>query len=123
MQKVVVLGASNKPERYSHKAVVMLADEGYDVVPVHPLLKEINGISVVPNLDMITDLVHTLTVYVGPRRIAALIPAIVALQPGRVILNPGAESEELEAILKEEGIPCIQACTLVLLSTGQFDES
>jgi hypothetical protein len=37
-----------------------------------------------------------------------------------VILNPGAESRELERALHDARIPYEHACTLVLLRTGQF---
>jgi hypothetical protein len=37
-----------------------------------------------------------------------------------VIINPGAESRELELALRNARIPFEHACTLVLLRTGQF---
>jgi hypothetical protein len=46
--------------------------------------------------------------------------AILALRPGRVILNPGTESPALEQALTTAGIPWQHACTLVMLRTGQF---
>ena len=63
----------------------------------------------------------TLTVYVGPRHIGPLIDDIVVAGPRRVILNPGTESPELERVLERHGIPYLEACTLVLLATGQFE--
>jgi hypothetical protein len=37
-----------------------------------------------------------------------------------VIFNPGAENTALVAELEKAGIACEEACTLVLLNTGQF---
>jgi len=119
-QRVVVLGASDNPERYSNKAVNRLRDNHHEVIPVHPKLDRIDGLEVVPNLGDIDGEVDTLTVYVSPKVSSALSDDIVALGPGRVIFNPGAENDELEAALAEQGIPTLRACTLVLLSTGQF---
>jgi predicted CoA-binding protein len=119
-QRVVVLGASDNPERYSNMAVNRLRDNGHEVIPVHPALERIDGIEVVPNLDRVEGAVDTLTVYVSPKVSSALADAIVALAPGRVIFNPGAENAELQAALAEHGVPTLEACTLVLLSTGQF---
>ncbi len=62
-----------------------------------------------------------MTLYVGPSRIAPLIQEIVDLNPGRVILNPGTESDELKKALKNAGISFIEACSLVMLKTGQFE--
>jgi predicted CoA-binding protein len=81
----------------------------------------VQGIPVVKGLEAIGERVDTLTLYVGPARLTALIPAMVALRPGRVIFNPGTESAEVVAALDAAGIPWEEACTLVMLRTGQFD--
>lgn len=117
---MVVLGASPKPTRYSYQAVTLLDDHGYRVIPVHPKVRRIERVPVVNELRSIQGPVHTLTLYVGPERSKAMIGDIVALAPGRVILNPGTESRDLELALKDARIPHERACTLVLLRTGQF---
>jgi uncharacterized protein len=117
---VAVLGASSKPERYAFKAIVLLKEKGYEVIPVNPVLKEVDGIPVVKNLDLINKNVGTLTLYVGPDRIKPMIDSIVRLKPQRVIFNPGTESPELAQRLDEAGIEYFEACTLVLLNTNQF---
>ena len=117
---VAVLGASRKPARYSNQAVRLLKTGGYRVIPVHPKIAEIEGIVVSPRLCMISDKVHTLTLYVGPERSRAMTQDIVDLNPVRVILNPGTESRELEGTLRSHHIECIHGCTLVMLRTGQF---
>jgi predicted CoA-binding protein len=122
-KNVAVLGASDNPERYSNKAVKMLSENNYNVIPVHPQLESIEGYKVVKDLADIKDEVYTLTVYVGPSRITPLIDSIVKLKPQRVVLNPGTESDELKEALKKASIPYLEACTLVLLRTGQFENS
>jgi predicted CoA-binding protein len=117
---VVVLGASNKPELYSNMAVCLLKECGYRVVPVHPRLRQIEGFPAASRLEEISGPVDTLTLYVGPQRSEVLIDAIIGLRPGRVIFNPGTESLLLERRLKEEKIPFIRGCTIVMLQSGQF---
>ncbi len=117
---VVVLGASPKPTRYSFQAVKLLHDHGYRVIPVHPKAGRIDRVPAVPSLGAIQEPVQTLTLYLGPERSRALIGDILSLAPGRVILNPGTESRDLEYALKDARIPHEHACTLVLLRTGQF---
>jgi predicted CoA-binding protein len=120
-QTVVVLGVSADPERYAYRAVALLKEHGHRVIPVHPALSDVQGIPVVKGLEAIGERVDTLTLYVGPARLTALIPAMVALRPGRVIFNPGTESAEVVAALDAAGVPWEEACTLVMLRTGQFD--
>lgn len=119
-QTVVVLGASNKPQRFSNMAIKKLIQHGHRVIPVHPRLAEIEGMPVVSDMDKINESIDTLTLYVGPQRIQPLIEKIVTLHPKRVIFNPGTESVELENRLTEHNIAFVMACTLVMLDTGEF---
>lgn len=118
---VAVLGASNKPERYSFQAVKLLAEKGHAVFPVHPALVAIDGAPVFKDLGDIPVPLHTVTLYVGPERSAALAAEILAARPQRVIFNPGAENPALARQLQAAGIRVENACTLVLLRTGMFE--
>lgn len=116
---VVILGASDKPERYSYKALKMLQDHGYEPILVSPRLESIEGIPVRKNLKELTG-VDTLTIYVNEKVSSALTSEIVETNPKRVIFNPGSENNELMKALEGKGVKVEPACTLVLLSTGQF---
>jgi len=118
--QIVVLGASNKPHRYSYKAIKMLQEYGHHVLPVHPKLENIDGLVVKHSLSQIQVPVDTLTLYIGPQRIKPLIDEIVKLNPSRVILNPGTESDELELALLHHEIPFVKDCTLLMLEHGRF---
>lgn len=119
-QRVVVMGASHKPERYANQAIRLLLENGHEVVPVHPRLDFAEGLPVAHTLGEIAGPVDTLTLYIGPERSALVTDDIVQLRPGRVIFNPGTESAELAARLDAASIPHEAACTLVLLRSGQF---
>jgi len=118
--QIVVLGASNKPHRYAYKALKMLLEYGYHVLPVHPKLENIEGLVVKHHLSQIKSPVDTLALYIGPQRIGPLINEIVELNPARVILNPGTESDELELALLHNDIPFVKDCTLLMLEHGRF---
>ncbi len=116
--KVLVYGASENPERYSYKAAALLLQHHHEIVLVgnregnlfgHPIHKE----TVFPVVD-------TVTLYVGPKNQAELLDYLKQLKPRRVIFNPGTENPILEKSLEELGILVEEACTLVLLHTGQF---
>ena len=117
---VAVIGASNKPGRYSYKAVKLLAEKGHAVFPVHPAISEIDGMPIFKRLANISVPIHTITVYLAPERSAALADEILAARSKRVIFNPGAENPALAQRLQETGVEAMNACTLVLLKTGQF---
>ncbi|VDA99147.1 Predicted CoA-binding domain COG1832 [Olavius algarvensis spirochete endosymbiont] len=121
MSTVVVLGASPKKNRYSNKAVRRLKEIGHRVIPVNPAYEEVEGLRVfarVRDVARVVGVIDTLTVYLAPRNLD--LEDIIAAQPRRVIFNPGTESAMAEEALDKSNISWIEACTLVLLSTGQF---
>lgn len=123
MEVVAVLGASSDPERYSNKAIKMLKEYGHRPIPVHPRETEVLGYPVVPAIsDLVKkgEKIDTLTMYVNPALSSKYVQDIVALKPKRVIFNPGSENAELEKELDKNGIKYEEACTLVLLRTGQY---
>ncbi|MGZ3723073.1 MAG: CoA-binding protein [Bdellovibrionales bacterium] len=119
-QKVAILGASPKPERYSNKAFHMLQEYGHTVLPVAPSMRELEGVKVFATLGEIHESVDTLTMYVGAAISSGLEAAILKLKPARVIFNPGSENPALQAVLVHAGIEVEEACTLVLLRSNQF---
>ena len=119
-ERVVIVGASDNPERYSHRAQLLLRQHGHEVVPVHPKLTQIEGVPVVADLSAISGPVDTVTMYVGPAISAGLGDKLAALKPRRTLFNPGTENAALQQKLSAAGIICEEACTLVLLNTAQF---
>lgn len=117
---VVVLGASDKPDKFSNKAFNLLRKHGHRVIPVNPGLSSLDGVPVLSALSDIRESIDTLTVYLSPERSLPLADQMVGLKPKRVILNPGTESEDLEKKLTEAGIQVLRNCTLVLLNSGRF---
>ena len=118
-KKTVVLGASPNPDRYSHLAVKKLRQRGHPVVAVG--IKEGNIDDVIIQKGMPTEKeVDTVTLYLNPLRQKEYYDYILSLKPNRIIFNPGAENPELEKLAEENNIEPTEACTLVLLSTGQY---
>jgi len=119
MKKTVVLGASLKPARPSHQAVLRLQDKGYEVVAVGRQEGEIGGVRVQTGQPLISD-VHTLSLYLNPQVQASFHDYILALEPGRIIFNPGTENPVLVNKAKEADIEIEIACTLVMLSLDGY---
>ncbi len=42
------------------------------------------------------------------------------INPKRIIFNPGTENEEFKQLATQNGVEPIEACTLVMLSIGNF---
>ena len=120
MENVVVIGASNNEERYSNKAMKMLLEFGHNPIPVAPAIETVMNRRVYGSLADVPGTIDTVTLYVGPKRQEGLFEQIVACKPKRVIFTPGTENPNEYDRLKAAGIEPMEACTLVLLRTGQF---
>jgi len=120
MSVVAVVGASRKPERYSNRALQMLASHGHSPVPVSKTGHAILGYTGYASLTAVPGPIDTVTVYLSPEKQPPVIQDILAVRPRRVIFNPGAENPQAAAVLVRHGIEVVEACTLVLLATGQF---
>ncbi|MFY0252441.1 CoA-binding protein [Chitinophaga sp. 30R24] len=115
----VVLGASPNPDRYSNIAVNSLKAHQHPVVAIGKRAANIGDTPILTTL-LPLEKVDTITLYLNPAAQKEYYDYILQLQPRRIIFNPGTENEELEAIARQHQIQPIEACTLVLLSTGQF---
>ena len=118
-KKTVVIGASDNPERYSYKATISLQNHKHEVIPVGIRAGKINELQIVLNKPVLKN-VDTVTLYVGPQNQGAWQDYILSLKPKRVIFNPGTENPKLQLLLSENGIEPVEACTLVLLSIGNY---
>ncbi len=117
---VAVIGASDKPHRYAYRAVSQLLKAGHTVFPVHPVLKETQGLLCFKSVRDIPHPVHTITLYINAERSEQIANELLAVHPERIIFNPGSENSELTRQARDQGITTLEACTLVLLSTNQF---
>ena len=118
-KKTLVLGASTNPTRYSYLAANRLASYGHPIVNVGLKRGEVAGVAIEKPEIIHTD-IDTITLYVGPAHQVALYDYILNTKPKRIVFNPGTENRELEEKAHDLGIETERACTLVMLSTGQY---
>ena len=118
-KKTLILGATNNTARYAYLAATRLSAAGHEIVNIGIKRGEVAGVPIQPAGIIFPD-IHTVTLYVGPQRQPEYYDYILATKPKRIIFNPGTENSELEALAREQGIETLEACTLVLLSTGQY---
>lgn len=121
MKPTVIIGASEDPRRYSYKAAHLLKKYGHQIFPYGITAGKVADefIDTSREHDILKN-IDTITLYINPSHQPGWYDFIVHSKPKRVIFNPGTENPELESILDESGIAHEEACTLVLLQTGQY---
>lgn len=118
-KKTLVLGASDNPSRYSFIAINRLRAHQHPVVAIGNKEGDVAGIHITK--DKVTeDGVDTITLYLNPTNQKPYYDYILSLKPKRIIFNPGTENDELIEMAEQNGIEPVIACTLVMLSTGQY---
>ncbi len=117
--KVLLIGASDKPERYSYKAINMLTNHNHSVTAVSIKKGSVAGIEFVKDIPKNEEF-DTVTLYINPKLQEQYYQEVIDLKPRRVIFNPGTENEEFQSLLKENNIEPVEACTLVMLTIGTF---
>ena len=118
-KKTLVLGASSKSYRYSFLAINRLVATGHEVVALGLRTGKVGNIEISQAPGDWAP-IDTVTLYLNPDNQQRYYDYLLELKPQRVIFNPGAENDELKDLLNEAGVKTQYACTLVLLSTGQY---
>lgn len=118
-KKTLVLGASDNPSRYSNMAIRRLRNFDHPVVAIGRRKSSVNDIPIVTDKVPETG-IDTVSIYLNPSNQKEYYDYILSLNPKRIIFNPGTENEELAELARAKNIIPMEACTLVLLTTGQY---
>lgn len=119
-KKTLVLGASTKPGRYALMAAERLLQKGHSIELLGKTTGSIGGVAIKNDVSEIDKEIDTVTVYLSEQNQKEYEEFLLKMKPKRVIFNPGAENMDLEEKLEKQGIEVIEACTLVMLGTGQY---
>jgi len=118
-KKTLVIGASENPARYSNMAMNRLKNHDHPVVAIGKKAGTVAGIPIQTEKAE-QDNIDTVTLYLNPQLQKEYYDYILSLHPKRIIFNPGTENDELAELAAGKGIQPVEACTLVLLATGQY---
>ncbi len=119
MKKTLIIGASSNSERYAYKAAERLLSHGHEIELIGKRQDVIFGKTIDTEQKAFTN-IDTVTLYLSEKFQAEYYEYILSLKPKRVIFNPGTENVEFSNLLSENKIEAEEACTLVLLGTGQY---
>ena len=118
-KKTLVIGASENPDRYSYLAVEKLKKYGHPVIALGRK-SGIIGETKIETGKPQEEQIDTVTLYINPELQKQYADYIMLLHPKRLIFNPGTENDDLYQMAKANGIEPLEACTLVMLETGQY---
>jgi len=116
---VAVLGASRDRNKFGNKAVRAYLDQGYEVYPINPAAREIEGLKTYSSLsELPVDRLDRITVYLPPVIGVTMLEEIQDADAEEVWFNPGSESAELLSRAEDLGLDVIVACSIVDIGTS-----
>ena len=116
-----MIGASLKEHRYSNMCIRELAERGFPVEAIGLREGNVAGISIRTGKPEFSE-IHTVTLYLRAENQLSYYDYLLELNPKRVIFNPGTENLYLENLLGEKGIETVEACSIVMLHAGCYEE-
>lgn len=120
MEKILVLGASKNPARFSHKAIKILRAKHMTVLAIGHSSGMIADVLISTPPAGYHQSVHTIILYLSKENQTGYYQYILDLNPKQVIFNPGTENPELAEILLVNGIKAILDCAIVLINANRL---
>lgn len=111
---IVILGASDNPQRPSFMADKILRTRGYQTLPIdtrHP--GELSK-------DFAVQGDKTVAIFVKPAQQRKYYDYLLSLNPTRIIFNPGTENEELKQLADRKQIKVLNGCTISMFLNSLF---
>lgn len=112
-----VAGASTNREKYGNMVVRCYQQQGKEVIPVHPLEKEIEGLTCVASVTDLPPAVKSLSIITPPSVTEKVVAAAIAHGIQNIWMQPGAESQTAVDLCRAHGVNVIAdgSCVLVVL--------
>jgi hypothetical protein len=105
-----VVGATDKEDRMGYKIVERLKENGYNVFPVHPKLKEVAGLQCYADLSQIEAKIDVVDIVVNPQIGIKVMETIQKEGIKYAWLQPGTRSDEIRDYAAENDIELVENC-------------
>lgn len=109
----VVVGEVLNSEKYAHRILNTLKDYNFNTVGVHPKSEDV---SVYKSLKEVPYSIDVIDLCINPALGEKILIEAKELGINKVLIQPGAKSEEILSFCRENGIIAIEGCALVELS-------
>jgi hypothetical protein len=113
-KRFAVVGATDNPEKYGHQIFKNLKSRGYEVYPVNPKLKELEGTSCYASLADIPIKVDVVDFVVPPGVTEEILKECKELGLSRIWLQPGSESEAAIAFCHKNSLKVVHGVCVML---------
>ncbi|HLC92989.1 MAG TPA: CoA-binding protein [archaeon] len=121
MPSIAIIGASANRDKFGNKCVRAYQKLGWAIFPINPKEKSIEGLECYPSLSEIPQKPDRVSIYLPAQVTVSIIPDLLGASVKSVILNPGAESDELVKALRDNGINPKLVCSIRMMGLSPED--
>ena len=113
-KRFAIVGATANPEKYGNQIFKNLRARDYEVYPVNPRLKELEGVKCYASLDDIPVKVDVVDFVVPPEVTEVILKDCKRLGLNHIWLQPGSESEAAIAYCHENNLKVVHDVCVML---------
>jgi len=113
-KRFAVVGATTDTKKYGNEIFRNLISRGYEVYPVNPRLKELEGTKCYPSLSDIPVKVDVVDFVVPPTVTEEILKECKELELDRIWLQPGSESQAAVAFCDENNLKVVHGVCVML---------
>lgn len=113
-ENFAVVGSFRSEDKYAYRIFRGLLKKGYNVFPVNPYMKEVDGNICYKNIEEIPFRVDVITLLTPPKVTEVIVKGALKKGVNKVWMQPGAESEEAIKFCGDNGISVISGSCLIL---------
>lgn len=113
-RKIAVVGISNDRTRASNGVSRYMLGQGYEIVPVNPLITEFEGIPAVPDLASVPGELEIVDIFRRPEHVPAIVDAAIAKGAKVIWMQQGIAHEEAAERARKAGLDVVEdRCILI----------
>ena len=106
-RNVAIVGASDNPDRPSHRVAEFLKSEGYRIIPVTPKAEKILGETAYPDLASVREQVEVVDVFRRPEEVLPIVEEAIAIGAKALWMQEGIINQEAAARARRAGLTVI----------------
>ena len=114
LKRFAIVGATDNPQKYGNQIVKNLKMRGYEVYPINPRLKELEGLICYAKLADIPIKVDVVDFVVPPAATEEILKQCKELGLNRIWLQPGSESEKAIDYCHENNLKVVHSLCVMM---------
>lgn len=113
-RRFAVAGSFRNESKYAYRILKTLKEKGYEVYPVNPRLREVNGLTCYPSVKEIPESVDVVDIVTPPQITEKIVGECKEKGISRVWIQPGAESQTAIEFCKDNSIEVVHNLCIMM---------